>query len=532
MPGALIGIDVGTSATKALAIDADTGRVLASASRSYPLDAPRPSWSQQNPEDWWIASRDAIAEIVRALGDTPVLALSLSGQMHGSVLLDRAALEARGQRPIDLTPAILWNDQRTSAECARIEREAGGRRALVELVGNAALPGFTLPKLLWIREHAPRVWDECSMVLLPKDSVRFRLSGEVATDVGDASGTLVFDIDRREWSRDMLDRFAIAPELLPPALESCAVAGRISRWAAEQTGLREGIPVFAGSGDNMAGAAGAGVVRDGLVLATLGTSGVIYAHTERPRRDLDLTAPGRLHAMCAADGTPRTPGNWCITGCTLSAAGCLQWAHDALFPDASYADLLREAASVPAGAGGLVFLPHLTGERCPYPDPSARGAWIGLTSRHTRGHLVRAILEGVTATMARILDLAESIGVRPERVRLGGGGARSPLWRQMQADLYARPVEMTESEEGPAFGAALMAGVGAGVWGSLCEACDATIRVVETREPEDADRSREIRAVYAGMFERIAPTFAALGSLDRAQDDGARATRTGESPCP
>ncbi len=513
MTDVLLGIDIGTSATKAIAIDLD-GRVVASASGEYPLHSARPGWSEQDPQDWWTATANSITSIVRSNPELRVRAIGFSGQMHGSVLIDKKTLDGAGEQSGTLGRSILWNDQRTGEQCARIEDTVGGRRALVERVGNAALTGFTLPKLLWIQEHEPDQWASVAKLLLPKDYVRFRLTGEAATDVGDASGTLLLDVDRRAWSDDLPERFAIAGDILPRVQESCALAGEISSWAEGQTGVARGTPVVCGSGDNMAGAAGAGIVREGLVLATLGTSGVIYAHTLAPRKDLDEQTPGRLHAMCAADGTSETRGGWCVTGCMLSAAGCLQWAHDRLFPSASYDELFGDAGEIAPGAGGLLFLPYLTGERCPYPDPNARGGWIGLTSRHTRGHLIRAILEGVTFAMGQILDLQRSIGVRTDRVRLGGGGAKSELWRQIQADVYGVPVETPEGDEGPAFGAALMAGVGAGVWSSLAEACDATIRVRETREPGDAAQYDQVRAAYAGLYEPLRDSFASLTAID------------------
>ena len=513
MAGVLIGIDIGTSAVKIVAIDASDARVRAQATRAYPCRSPHPGWSEQDPEDWWQGTRDALREVVAATGDTPVLGVSFSGQMHGSVLLDGEALASRGTHPIALRPAILWNDQRTASQCAHIEGHIGSRRALVEQVGNAALPGFTLPKLLWLREHEPEIWERAQMVLLPKDAVRFRLTGRPLSDVGDASGTLAFDIARRDWSRGILDAFAIDPEMFPEAVESCAPAGQITDWAAVQTGLSAGTPVFAGSGDNMASAAGVGVVRTGTALSVLGTSGVVYTHTDRPRPDLE--GPGHLHAMCAPDGTPQHPGHWCVTGCTLSAAGCLPWARDRLFPDATFAELMDEARAVPAGSGGLCFCPWLTGERCPYPDPDARGGWIGLSIRHTRGHLVRAILEGVCFSMARILDMQRELGVRVDHIRLAGGGARDPLWRQLQADVFACPVETPEHEEGPAFGAALMAGVGCGVWSSLGEACDEGIRIREVRDPAPTAGLDRAREVHAMLYDRLRDTFPRQLAIER-----------------
>lgn len=519
----VLGIDIGTSSSKAVVCD-DRGNILATASSPHTSLSPHPGWSEQDPGCWWTAAVASSREAVQRADVPPerIAAIGLSGQMHGSVLLPDSALCDGGERGRTLRPALLWNDQRTAAQCERIESAAGGRAALVEMVGNAALTGFTLPKLLWVREHEPRVWADVAAWCLPKDYVRLRLTGRLAADVGDAAGTLLFDVDQRRWSPQAHSLFDLDPALAPPVLESCAVAGELTPWAAAQTGLRPGIPVVAGSGDNQCGAAGAGVVAPGLVLATLGTSGVIYAHSDMPRKDAGNSgAPaGRVHTMCAANGTSTTPGHWSLTGCMLSAAGSLAWLHDTLFPETPYTTLLNEAAAAPAGAGGLVFLPHLTGERCPHPDPLARGAFIGLTARHTRGHLVRAVVEGVTLTMRQILDIFRSVGLSDAgqgcRIRLGGGGAKDPFWRQLQADIYGETVELPNTEEGPAFGAALMAGVGAGLWADLNEACCASIRVTETRDPDPntAGRYNDLLEEYGKLYPSLAGPCRALASFD------------------
>lgn len=506
----LLGIDVGTSSVKVIAIDT-AGQVLATASASYPLLQPQTGWTEQNPQDWWAATIAATRELLAkpALGHSPsdrIKGVGLSGQMHGSVLLDKHAKDGAASQTQALRPALLWNDQRTAAECAQIEKEMGGRRRLVEYVGNAALTGFTLPKLLWVRGHEAHIWARVAHVLMPKDFIRLKLTGELATDVGDASGTLVFNVDERSWSSSVISRMDLNRSIFPPVHESAAVTGGISAWAAAQTGLRAGTIVVGGSGDNQAGAVGAGVVSPGLVLATLGTSGVLYAHADRPRKDLpdgNLT-PGRLHTMCAATGTESHRTGWCLTGVALSAAGSLQWARDQLFPTATFDQLIQEAATIEPGCDGLVFLPYLTGERCPYAEPGARGGWIGLSSRHNRAHLVRAIIEGVTFSMAQILDLVRSVGVPVSAVRIGGGGARSALWRQMQADLYGCQVVTTNTEEGPAFGAALLAGVGGGIWKSVAEATGATIRQTEHRDPgPQAPLYARSRAIHHALWPAI-----------------------------
>ena len=519
----LLGIDIGTSSTKAVLTD-DRGRILATASAPHELLAPKPGWSEQDPGGWWIATTAAIREVLDragAVGES-VAAVGLSGQMHGSVLLPREALDGDASEAKALRPALLWNDQRTSAQCQHIERAVGSRRAMVESVGNAALTGFTLPKLLWVRDNEPDVWGRVAAWCLPKDYIRLRLTGQLATDVGDAAGTLLFNPAGRAWSQAAHAAAGIDPTLSPPVVESCAVAGRVTAWAARATGLREGTPVVAGSGDNQCGAVGAGIVEPGLVLATLGTSGVIYAHCDRPRLDLgdDASTPptpaGRVHTMCAADGDAATPGHWSLTGCMLSAAGSLQWLHDALFPDTPYEQLLAEAEQVPPGAGGLAFLPHLTGERCPHPDPDARGGFIGLTSRHTRAHLTRAVVEGVTLTMRQILDIFADVGVAAQRIRLGGGGAKTPFWRQLQADIYNTPTELPTTEEGPALGAALLAGVGAGAWADIRAACAQALGVTETRDPDPARAStyNELLAEQTHLYPALHQHFAALAAFD------------------
>ncbi len=496
-----LGIDIGTSATKAVAID-ERGTIVASASSEYPLHQPHAGWSEQEPADWWRATCACIAAILKAPGGSRerVEGIGLSGQMHGSVLLDAANQPVRR--------ALLWNDQRTAAECKEIEASVGGRGKLVEMVGNAALTGFTLPKLLWVRKHEPEAWAKVRTVMLPKDYVALRLSGERASDVGDASGTLLFDIEKRAWSSAACKAAGIAEGLLPRVVESTSVIGGLTAEAAKETGLPAGTPIIIGSGDNMAGAVGAGVVEPGVVLATLGTSGVIYAHSDRPRRDLaDPARPGRLHTMCAAAGA----NAWCITGCMLSAGGALKWCRETIAPGVSYDALMAEAASVPKGSEGLVFLPYLTGERCPYPDPLARAGWIGLTSRHTRGHLVRAVIEGVTFGMGQILDLMRSIGAPVNCVRVTGGGNNSLLWRQMQADIYRAQVVSTSSEEGGcALGAALMAAVGTKQWKTVVEACGAAIAVRETLEPADAGGYAASREVYGKLYNDLRERFAEL----------------------
>ncbi len=521
----LLGLDIGTSAAKGVVVDASAQqhRIIAEASVEYPLSQPCPGWSEQDPEDWWLAvcriSRELVSRAAAKGGGRPIAAVGFSGQMHGSVFLgdNAAALAGRAHA---LRPAILWNDQRTALECTRIESAAGGRARLVELVGNAALTGFTLPKILWLRDNEPDRFKRLRTILLPKDFIRYRLTGELATDVSDASGVLALDVDSRtRWSADLLHKLGLDPAILPPVLESCSVAGLISDWAASQTGLPIGTPVVAGAGDNQAGAIGAGVVTSGIILAALGTSGVIYAHTDKPRRDLHAPdAPaGRLHTMCAADGTANQPGGWSLTGCMLSAAGSLRWARAVLAADRSYDELCDEAATVPPGCEGLIFLPYLTGERCPHPDPHARAGWVGLTSRHTRAHMIRAVLEGVAFGMTQMLDLMRAAGVTATAARLGGGGSKSALWRQILADNFNVPCQLVGAggDEGPAYGAAIMGGVGTGVFPSAAAACKSLIPVVSEvhPNPDTSAAYARPRAIYNHLYHDLRTTFTELASL-------------------
>jgi xylulokinase len=431
----LVGLDVGTSAVKGVAID-EEGRVLAAASREYPLSRPHPGWSEQEPEDWWLAAQDV-------LGRLPEGPVGLSGQMHGLVVLD-------GERRV-LRPAILWNDQRTAAECTEIEERIGLDR-LLELTGNRALTGFTAPKLLWLRRHEPELYGRIRHVLLPKDYVRLRLTGELAIDAADASGTLLFDVRRRGWSEEVCTALEIPLEWLPPVHESTEIAG---------------------AGDQAAAALGVGVARPGPVSVVLGTSGVVFAALPAYEHDRE----GRLHAFCHA-----VPDTWHAMGVMLSAAGSAAWLREVLAAD--FADLDAEAAESPPGADGLFFAPYLAGERTPYPDPDARGAFVGLTVRHDRGSLWRAMLEGVAYGLRDSLELLRELGARPTEGRVSGGGARSELWLRILASVLELPLETTESEEGSAFGAALLAGVRAGVFADAGDAVARCVRPERRIEPE------------------------------------------------
>ncbi|MFO0956180.1 MAG: xylulokinase [Isosphaeraceae bacterium] len=507
--GITLGIDVGTSGTKTLAID-ESGRVLASASAEYPCDHPRPGWSEQSPESWWRATvatiRDCLARA--SLKPAEIRGVGLSGQMHGSVFLD-----ADGQV---IRPALLWNDQRTAAECAEIEQRAGGRADLVRMVGNPALTGFTAPKLLWVRAHEPRNWERVRQVLLPKDYIRYRLSGTYATEVSDASGTLMLDVANRRWSDELLAKLEIDRDLLPDCFESPEVSATVSDQGSLATGLARGTPIVGGGGDQPAGAVGNGIVRPGVVSATMGTSGVVFAHT--PEAGYDPL--GRLQRGCHA-----VPGAWHVMGVVLAAGGSFQWFRNELGKaDVASAQergidpyfvLTDEAATVGPGAEGLFFLPYLTGERTPHFDPDAKGAWVGLTVRHGRAHLIRSVLEGATYAMRDSLELIREMGVRPGEIRLSGGGARNALWKQIQADIYGGDVCTINASEGPAFGVALLAQVGIGAFASVPEACDATIRVVETTKFDPSAGAYYDRAykIYGQLYRDLKGSFRAISGL-------------------
>jgi xylulokinase len=471
---AVVGLDVGTTGVKALALSPD-GAVLARAERHYELSIPHPGWAEQDPDDWWRASEAALA----ALGVPDVAGIGLSGQMHGLVALDRAERVLR--------PAILWNDGRTAAECAEIEARVGLER-LIALTGNRALTGFTAPKLLWLRRHEPDVYARIAHVLLPKDYVRLRLTGERAIDVADASGTLLFDVARRRWSDDVLAALEIEADWLPPALESPEVSGA----------TEDGVPVAAGAGDQPAAALGVGVDGPGPVSVVLGTSGVVLAAL--PAFAADSAA--RVHAFCHA-----VPDVWQAMGVMLSAAGSLRWLRDALVGE-SYDELTREAARWEPGTEGLLFGPYLAGERTPHADPHARGAFTGLSLRHDRGALVRAVLEGVAYGLRDSLELLRELGVEPEVGRVSGGGARSGLWLRIVASVLGLPLERTTAEEGSAYGAALLGGVAAGVFADPAEAVERCVRAGDRVEPEPTWREA-YEAGYA-RFRRLYPALRPL----------------------
>lgn len=491
----VVGIDASTTATKALLVD-ESGAVRGVGVSSYDYETPRPLWTEQDPKLWWEATIDAVRRVMAENDAEPrqIEAVGLTGQMHGSVLLDDAGDVVR--------PAILWNDQRTEEECDEIRRRVGAER-LIQVTGNDALTGFTAPKLLWVARHEPDNWDRVRHVLLPKDYVRYRLTDEYAVDVAGGSGTILFDLARRTWSSEVLDALDIDPALLPPTFEGPAVTGVLTPQAAEATGLAAGTPVVGGGGDQSANAVGVGAVVEGLVALSLGTSGVVFATTDVPA----IEAKGRVHSFCHA-----VPGRWHMMGVMLSAAGSLRWLRSAIAPDSTFEELVEGAAEVPAGSDGLFFLPYLTGERTPHPDPHARGAFVGLTVRHDLRHLTRAVLEGVAFGLRDGLDLMIGAGLDPPtQIRASGGGTRSALWRQILADVLGAEIVTVATEEGAAYGAGLLAAVGAGWFPTVEEACARVVDVQPSADPSDeADLYRQRQEQYRALYPALAPTFSAL----------------------
>ncbi len=471
----LVGIDVGTSAVKAVAIDPE-GSVLASEEAPLSLDTPRAGWAEQNPEDWWAACQDVLGRVRSACGEAPA-GIGLTGQMHGLVALD--------DRDQVIRPAILWNDQRSFDECGELEDAVGGRERLVAMTGNRAVPGFTAPKLLWMRAHEPDSFVRIARVMLPKDYVRLRLCGALATDVADASGTLLLDVGRRAWSEEVLEALELDAGWLPPACEGVAVSGH----------TEDGIPVAAGAGDQAAGALGVGVVDPGMASVVLGSSGVVFAATD----GFEAEAEGRVHSFCHA-----VPDRWHAMGVMLSAAAALSWFR-AVAGEPSYDELLAGAERWEPGADGLTFLPYLSGERTPYVDPDARGAFVGLQARHDTGALARAVLEGVAFGLRDSLDLLRSLGAPIELGRVSGGGARSELWLRIVASVLELPLERVAVDEGAAFGAALLGGVAAEVWSDPAEAVAATVSGRAVVEPvaEWTEVYRERRETYRALYPAL-----------------------------
>jgi xylulokinase len=484
-----LGIDVGTGGTRALLVDAQGKLAQAFTSPHEDIRMERPLWAEQRPEDWWDAAQQAIRGVLAQAGITgsDVRGIGFSGQMHGLVMLDAADRVIR--------PALIWCDQRSQRQVDGIN-ESVGRDTVLQRTANPVLTGFTLPKLLWVRDNEPGHFDVLRKVLLPKDYIRFRLTGDHATDVSDASGTSFFDVVQRRWSHDVMDRLGLSPTILPGVFESRQITGRVSKSGAVATGVAEGTPVVAGGGDQAASAVGNGIVESGTVSCTLGTSGVVFAHMETPAYD----ERGRVHTFCHA-----VENAWHVMGVTQGAGLSLQWFRNQLAPGIAYEALTSEAATAPAGAQGLFWLPYLMGERTPHLDASARGGWIGITARHTRADLIRSLFEGVSYSQKDCLDIIEAMRVQVRSVRLSGGGARSAFWQQMLADVFGKPVSILENQEGSAYGAALLALVGTGEYSSVREVCDAVIREVRVVEPREQERKlyADGHEIYRKLYPAI-----------------------------
>ena len=493
-----LGIDSSTTATKALLMEAG-GTVVGVASSEYSYETPQPLWTEQHPDLWWQGTVDSIRQVLTETQVEPaeIKGVGMTGQMHGLVLLD-----ADGEV---LRPALLWNDQRTGAECDQI-RELVGRERFIRITGNDALTGFTAPKILWVRNHEPEVFAKVRQILLPKDYVRFKLTGEYASDRAGGSGTILFDLAARDWSLEILEALDIPAEWLPGTYEGTDVTGTLSAGTAQATGLIAGTPVFGGGGDQETGATGNGAVIEGVVSLNLGTSGVVFAATDRP-----IVEPqGRLHAFCHA-----VPGKWHLMGVMLSAAGSLRWYRDTVAPGVGFDALLAPVAKVTPGSEGLLFLPYLTGERTPHPDPLARGAFVGLTVRHTQPHMTRAVIEGVAFGLRDSFELLKELGLAEiSQVRVTGGGARSPLWRQILADVFNAELVTVNTTEGSAYGAALLAATGAGAFPDIESACAAAIRITGSTAPGPESKIyQEIYPLYRDLYPALRPSFSAIARV-------------------
>ena len=495
----LLGIDVGTSSTKVVVINL-AGEVVYTTSPSYDFATPQSGWAECEPDDWWLAVIEAMQEI---FAETPIeagniAAIGLTGQMHGLVALDEAGTVIR--------PCIMWNDQRTVAQCASITQKLGQER-LLELTGNVVLPGFTAPKIAWLRENEPQSYARIAKVLLPKDYIRYRLSAEYFSDVADASGTGLLNVKERQWSAEMLEAYDIPPHWMPELTESVVPSTTVSAAAAEQTGLLAGTPIIAGAGDQAAQAVGCGIVRPGFISATFGTSGVVFAHSQ----DYHCEPAGRLHAFCSA-----VPGEWHFMGVMLSAAGSFQWYRDTLGEvelakqaaggEDAFVQLINHAAAIAPGAEGLLFLPYLSGERTPYPDPYARGTFCGLSLRHSRAHMTRSVLEGVTYGMRDSLELIKALDICPMEIVASGGGAKSAVWLQMMADIFQTKVVTVNATEGAAYGAALLAGVGIKAYSSVQDACEKTLKLTSEHEPK-SQAYEDFYACYRNLYPALKQHF-------------------------
>jgi len=504
----LLGLDVGTTSTRAILTD-ENSKLIASSISDYKLITPKPGWAEQIPIDWWIASIKTIKDVIKKSNVSPenIACIGLSGQMHGSVFLDSSGNVIR--------PAILWCDQRTIKQCETIYK-IFGYDGFIKLSYNRALPGFTAPKILWLRENEPENYKKLFKILLPKDYIRYKLSNNYATEVSDASGTILMDIPSRNWSNEILNGLHIKRSLLPEVFESDIISSKVSKEASNLTGLIEGTPIVGGGSDNAAGAVGSGIIRSGLISDSIGTSGVVFAHMDRPLYD----SQGRVHSFCHA-----VPGKWHLTGVTLSAAGSLRWYFDEFgpskeiiknFPDIKGYDLLdKQAERVPAGSDGLIFLPYLSGERTPYADPDARGVFFGISYLHGPDHFVRSIMEGVAFSQLDCLTLMRDLNINSDKIILFGGGAKSSIWRQIIADILNSKVVTLNVEEGPAFGAAIIAGAGCGIYPSIKEGVDKIINEDKENNPiaENVEKYKKLYAIYKLLYKDLKDNFKKLSSL-------------------
>jgi xylulokinase len=495
-----LGIDLGTSSVKIVVMN-EAGEVISSTSRDYDVSYPKIGWVEQNPEDWWIATIEGIKEIMNSsiISKKDIKGIGLSGQMHGLVLLDKDGNVLR--------PAMLWCDQRTQQECNYLNNVIGQTK-LSSYTGNIALTGFTAPKLLWVRKHESEVFDKIAHILLPKDYIRYRLTGDFATDLSDASGMLMLDVRNRKWSSEMLEILQVNEEILPRVYESCEVTGKITKEVAKSTGLSDDIVIVAGGGDNASGAVGTGTVVKGILSVSLGTSGVVFASSDK----YEVDKKNRLHCFCHANG------KWHQMGVMLSAASCLKWWAEEINKDIkedAFNMLIKEAENIPIGANGIVFLPYLIGERTPYSDPDARGVFFGLNITSSRGDMTRAILEGVCFGLRDSLEILKSLNVPIDEIRVSGGGAKSVLWRQILADVFGVKVKVINSKEGPAYGAAILAAVGCGLFKSVNEACDKLIKVTASIEPNltNVKIYNKFYNIYRELYPALKDSFEKLSKI-------------------
>jgi xylulokinase len=495
-----LGIDLGTSSVKIVVMN-ENGQVVSSISKDYDVNYPKVGWAEQNPEDWWTATRDGIKELINSseIKGESIKGIGFSGQMHGLVLLDKENNVLR--------PAILWCDQRTQEECDYLNKEIGQDK-VSQFTGNMALTGFTAPKLLWVRKHEEEIFNKIEHILLPKDYIRFKLTGTYATDVSDASGMLMLDVENRKWSKEMLEILGISEKVLPKVYESWEVTGKVIREVSEYTGLSEETVVVAGGGDNAAGAVGTGTVEEGILSVSLGTSGVVFASSDK----YEVDEKNRLHSFCHANG------KWHQMGVMLSAASCLKWWVENINKDIEgdvFDKLLEEANNSPIGANGVVFLPYLMGERTPYSDPDAKGVFFGLNITSAREDMTRAILEGVCFGLRDSLEILKSLNVDIKEVRVSGGGAKSPLWRQILADIFGVMVKVINSKEGPAYGAAILAAVGCGAFNSVDEACKKLIKVTDSTEPnpKNVEVYNKVYNVYKGLYPALKESFKKISNI-------------------